>query len=162
MGLALCGQVAQLLEDYEDDEDVNQQLDRMGFNIGVRIVDDFFSHTNQDYRCASFQEACNVIAKDGFRRYLGVVPNLAKWSPERTECYFILEDNPLVTFTEVPENHRGLLFSNILAGVIRGALETISFRSEVKFTQDALRGDPTTEIRVRLIEETSDEPLPED
>lgn len=33
--------VAQILKDYENVDDVNKQLEKMGYNIGVRIVEDF-------------------------------------------------------------------------------------------------------------------------
>lgn len=35
--------VRQLLLDYEDPNDVNTQLDTIGYNIGIRIVDDFLA-----------------------------------------------------------------------------------------------------------------------
>jgi trafficking protein particle complex subunit 3 len=35
--------VRQLLVDYEDPLEVNNQLETMGYNIGVRLVDDFFA-----------------------------------------------------------------------------------------------------------------------
>ena len=33
--------VAQILKDYESVDDVNKQLEKMGHNIGVRLVEDF-------------------------------------------------------------------------------------------------------------------------
>ena len=38
--------VAQILKDYENVDDVNKQLEKMGYNIGVRLVEDFLSRTN--------------------------------------------------------------------------------------------------------------------
>jgi hypothetical protein len=35
--------VRQLLVDYEEPLEVNSQLETMGYNIGVRLVDDFFA-----------------------------------------------------------------------------------------------------------------------
>ena len=35
--------VAQILKDYQNVEDVNKQLEKMGYNIGVRIVEDYLS-----------------------------------------------------------------------------------------------------------------------
>jgi trafficking protein particle complex subunit 3 len=32
-----------MLVDYENPADVNTQLEAMGYNIGVRLVDDFFA-----------------------------------------------------------------------------------------------------------------------
>ena len=37
----------------------------------------------------------------------------------------ILEDNPLVEFVELPEQYNKLWYSNILCGVMRGALEMV-------------------------------------
>lgn len=37
----------------------------------------------------------------------------------------ILEDNPLADFVELPEQLAGLKYSNLLCGVIRGALEMV-------------------------------------
>jgi len=34
--------VAQLMKDYESDEEVNKQLDKVGYNIGVRLIEDFW------------------------------------------------------------------------------------------------------------------------
>ena len=35
--------VAQILKDYQNVEDVNKQLEKMGYNIGVRIIEDFLA-----------------------------------------------------------------------------------------------------------------------
>ncbi|XP_015750945.1 PREDICTED: trafficking protein particle complex subunit 3-like [Acropora digitifera] len=54
--------VAQLVKDYESDEEVNKQLDKMGYNIGVRLVEDFLARSNVG-RCHDFRETADVIAK---------------------------------------------------------------------------------------------------
>eukprot|EP00045_Choanoeca_perplexa_P022619 m.10066 g.10066 ORF g.10066 m.10066 type:complete len:179 (-) comp9575_c0_seq1:40-576(-) len=152
--------VAQLLEDYEVDEEVNKQLDKMGYNIGVRIVDDFVAHSSAEPACRTFADSCNAIAKEGFKAYLGVTPVVTKWSDDRTECSLILDDNnnPLATFAELPVDHRQLHFSGMLTGILRGALETVQYRVSCEFAQDALQGDSTTEIRIKLLEELAEVP----
>ncbi len=35
--------VAQLVKDYEDMEEVNKQLERMGYNIGQRLIDEYLA-----------------------------------------------------------------------------------------------------------------------
>eukprot|EP00052_Salpingoeca_macrocollata_P023516 m.206830 g.206830 ORF g.206830 m.206830 type:complete len:178 (-) comp22047_c0_seq2:30-563(-) len=154
--------VAQLIKDYESDDEINKQLDKMGYNIGMRLVDDFLAHTPVQSRCSTFQDAAETVAKVGFRMFLGITPMLANWNAERTECSFMLDDNPLTVFAELPTAHQGLLYSNILCGVLRGALEMVHMRVEAKFVKDVLRGDETTDLRVRLIEMLHDEPPPGD
>lgn len=55
--------VAQLCDDYDSDYiEVNRQLDRMGYNIGLRLVEDFFAKSNTG-RCSNFRETAEVISK---------------------------------------------------------------------------------------------------
>jgi uncharacterized protein YjaZ len=54
--------VRQLLTDFEEVEEVNKQLDTMGYNIGVRLIDDFLAKSNIT-RCSEFKDTAEVIAK---------------------------------------------------------------------------------------------------
>ena len=139
--------VAQLIKDYEDINAVNQQLDTMGYNIGVRLIDEFISRSGQG-RCANFKETAEVIAKVGFKMFLGVTANVANWSPDDKEFSLIFDENPLAEFVDLPPSCNALFYSNILCGVLRGALEMVQIRCDVKFIKDVVRGDEITEIRV--------------
>ncbi|XP_009985542.1 PREDICTED: trafficking protein particle complex subunit 3-like protein [Tauraco erythrolophus] len=55
--------VAQLCKDYEKDEDVNTCLDRMGYGIGVRLIDDFLAHSAVK-KCRSYSETADMIAQE--------------------------------------------------------------------------------------------------
>ena len=57
--------------------------------------------------------------------FLGFSPVVTNWSAASDEFSLILDNNPLAEFAELPEGHEGLLFSNILCGVLRGALEMV-------------------------------------
>jgi hypothetical protein len=59
--------------------------------------------------------------------FLGVTATVTNWDAEGTTCSFVLEDNPLVDFVELPDTCQGLQYCNVLSGVIRGALEMVSF-----------------------------------
>jgi uncharacterized protein YjaZ len=55
--------VAQLCSDFDRNyAEVNKQLDRMGYNIGMRLVEDFFAKSGTQ-RCANLRETAETISK---------------------------------------------------------------------------------------------------
>ena len=50
------------MRDYENDESVNQQLEKMGYNIGVRLIEDFFARSQQG-RCYDLKETADILAR---------------------------------------------------------------------------------------------------
>ncbi len=60
--------------------------------------------------------------------YLGITPAIANWSADGKECSLIVDQNPLSAFVELPEGHGRLYYSNMLCGVLRGALEMVGTR----------------------------------
>ncbi|KAL8142525.1 hypothetical protein V2J09_015557 [Rumex salicifolius] len=154
--------VRQLITDLEEVDEVNKQLDQMGYNIGVRLIDEFLAKSNIS-RCVDFKETAEVIAKVGFKMFLGINASVTNWDAEGTTCSIVLEDNPLVDFVELPETCQGLHYCNILSGVIRGALEMasitgpVSMKTEVTWTRDMLRGDDAYEVQVKLLKQVPEE-----
>ncbi|KAJ0103444.1 hypothetical protein Patl1_04313 [Pistacia atlantica] len=165
--------VRQLLTDLEEVEEVNKQLDQMGYNMGIRLIDEFLAKSNVS-RCVDFKETAEVIAKVthklgspfrpdnasvqvGFKMFLGVTASVTNWDVDGTSCSIILEDNPLVDFVELPDTCQGLYYCNILSGVIRGALEMVSMKTEVTWIRDVLRGDDAYELQVKLVKQLPEE-----
>lgn len=72
--------------------------------------------------------------------FLGISPVVTNWSAASDEFSLILDNNPMAEFAELPEGHEGLLFSNILCGVLRGALEMVRVQGELicPYEQDDL------------------------
>jgi len=55
--------VAQLCSDYDSNYiEVNKQLDKMGYNIGMRLVEDFFAKSGIP-RCANLRETAESISR---------------------------------------------------------------------------------------------------
>ena len=68
-----------------------------------------------------------------------------------------MKDNPLNDFVVLPGNIRNeLWYSNVLTGIIRGALEMINLKVRCTFVRDTLRGDSEIEISVQLLEVLTD------
>lgn len=143
--------VRQLLLDYEDPEQVNKQLDTIGYNIGVRLVDDFLAKSKINH-CNNFTETAEVISKVAFKMFLGIPAVIGSWSADKKTFGLMFDDNPLSEFTELPEDCKSLWYSNVLCGVIRGALEIVNMKVECKFARCRLRGDDQNEIKVSLHE----------
>lgn len=56
--------VSQLCKDFEGDYvEVNKQLDKMGYNIGLRLIEDYLAKSNTMKRCANFRETADMIAR---------------------------------------------------------------------------------------------------
>lgn len=152
--------VAQLCKDYEGDYiQVNKQLDKMGYNIGLRLIEEMLAKSNVG-RCTNFRDTADTVAKVGFKMFLNVVPTVDNWTSDNKQFSLIIDDNPLAEFVELPNDGRAykeLWYSNILAGVIKGAMEMVQLQVEAEFVSDVLQGADTTELRVRLIKVLEDE-----
>jgi len=155
--------VAQLCRDFDNNyHEVNNQLDKMGFNIGCRLIEEFLAKTGIK-RCSSFKETADVISKLGFKLFLNIQPQVENWSNENKICSLIIpEPNPLTEFVELPVSTdskitKELWYSQILCGVLRGALQMVQLDCDAYFVKDVLRGDERTEMKLKLNKVLKDE-----
>ena len=61
--------------------------------------------------------------------FLNITPAIANWTGDNMQFSLIFDENPLADFVELPDDGRAqdeLWYSNILCGILRGALEMVS------------------------------------
>ena len=105
------------------------------------------------------------MSKVGFKIFLNITPTVTNWTADNKSFSLLFDENPLADFVELPDDGKSqdeLWFSNILCGVLRGALEMVQMAIEARFVSDILRGNDTTEIRVNLLRYIDDEMPPDD
>lgn len=161
--------VTELIRDHDDHNEVNVQLERIGHSIGVRCVDEFLSKAEVNNvtipTCTNLRDTADVIAKVGFRMFLGASCEVSNFAPDGSAFSLFLYDNPLAIFVELPPNSTNndnvsedksdlsqVKYSNIYCGIIRGALEQVNLRVHCQFVRDVLNGADVNEIRVELKE----------
>ena len=60
--------------------------------------------------------------------FLNITPNVTNWTADNKSFSLLFDENPLADFVELPDDGKAqdeLWFSNILCGVLRGALEMV-------------------------------------
>ena len=107
-----------MIKDYEDVNILNQQLEKIGYNIGIRLIDEFLAKSGVS-NCANFRETGDVISKVAFKMFLGVVFETTNWNNEDTAFSLIFTENPLTDFVELPPQYKDLTYCNILVGNLK-------------------------------------------
>lgn len=159
--------VSELLRDENDILEINTQLERIGHSIGIRCVDELLAKSELNEvtisPCKKMKDTAEVVAKIGFRMFLGMSCEVANISADGKAFSLFLYENPLSIFVELPESSKDsegeggpdwsqMKYSNIYCGVIRGALEQVNLKVNCEFVRDVLQGDDVNEIRVELKE----------
>ncbi|GFE53633.1 Bet3 transport protein [Babesia ovis] len=143
--------VSQLIKDIEFTEGVNSQLVSMGRNIGVRLVDEVLAKLGCT-PCTNFRTTVEAIAKVGFKMFLGITGDVIVIDEASNHYHIAFQENPLDQFVEIPESLSNLAYSNLICGVIIGALEQLQIKVKCEFVKDMLKGDSTYEISIKLEE----------
>mmetsp|Transcript_10388 Transcript_10388/g.15194 ORF Transcript_10388/g.15194 Transcript_10388/m.15194 type:complete len:193 (+) Transcript_10388:73-651(+) len=151
--------VLQLIEDFDDMDEVNKRLYAMGEYMGERMIDEYFVLTKFDTPCENFRGTSEPISKLALRLFLGIQTAQVRSvvtndKNDAIQYSIIFHDNPLNEFVHLPDKYKNTLwYSNMICGAISGALKKMLFETDVTFLKDYLRGDDSNEIRVKLIKE---------
>mmetsp|Transcript_15356 Transcript_15356/g.24089 ORF Transcript_15356/g.24089 Transcript_15356/m.24089 type:complete len:189 (-) Transcript_15356:86-652(-) len=141
--------VTEVIRDNEENlQLVNEQMEKIGYSIGIRCVDEFLAKSNAPF-CKTLGETAEVLGKTAFKMFLGITVDVTQHSP--TSFSLLFQDNPLSLFVELPDNYKDKLeYSILYCGVIRGALEMLNYKVDCTFLKSPLKGDEIHEIKVEL------------
>ena len=78
-----------------------------------------------------------MIAKIGFKMFLGVSAEVGGWSETPKAFTLILPENPFIEFVELPPSMSELRYCNMLVGIIKGVSGWLRIPSHVR---DAVLG----------------------
>ncbi|KAL0215584.1 hypothetical protein P9112_007768 [Eukaryota sp. TZLM1-RC] len=145
--------VTSVLKTCESVDAANDKLEKLGYNMGIRLVDDFLVKTQLS--CKTFKDAIDCI-KVGFKMYLNVYAESfstgeVHGSEPVHEYSLELKGNPINDYVELPNHLSGLRYLAILSGVIKGCLSQVGHKVEVRETGLVLRGDRADVLRIKYL-----------
>lgn len=79
--------------------------------------------------------------------FLNITPTVTHWSSDNKQFSLIFDENPLADYVELPDDGKSqdeLWYSNILCGVLRGALEMVSAAVWARDCHDSSRDNRCT------------------
>jgi len=140
--------VMEVIQDYKGNiTKVNEQLEQIGYSIGIRSVDEFLAKSNAP-ACKTLAETAEVLTRTAMKMFLGISADVQQHTATTFSIFFL--ENPLTMFVELPEEYKDLEYSILYCGVIRGAMEMLNYKVECTFVKSPLKGDDTHEIKVDL------------
>ncbi|CAD5213244.1 unnamed protein product [Bursaphelenchus xylophilus] len=126
--------VMDLINDLDKTTDVNSKLDKIGYQMGLRMADDFLAKNPRIGRCSSVPQLSEVLAKQAFKLYLGTEAAVTFMSAD--EFQLRLDSNPLTEFVEIPPEYKDLCYSQVICGAIRGAMEAIHIEVQTQLLSE--------------------------
>jgi hypothetical protein len=150
--------VKETLAECKDNlEECNKRLEQIGFDIGMRLIDEFLIKTESE-SCKTFKDVMEKIAL-AFKLYLGIETRLL----QRNDAEFSITmfDNPFDENVFLPNELKILNYSIIICGLIKGALECLNYRVKCYFVYDRFSQNhennvgkllPNYEISVEMVE----------
>lgn len=99
--------------------------------MGIRLIEDFLAKSGWT-RCSDFRETAQIVSAVAFKMFLNCCPRVIEIDGNDREFGLVFTGEgeallPLYEFVSLPEElvTEGLIYGNILPGLIKGALEMV-------------------------------------
>ena len=105
--------------------------------MGTRLIEDFLAKSGWT-RCADFKETAQIISAVAFKMFLNCCPKVAEISNNEFGLVFGGDSSeaslPIYEFVNLPDEmvHEGLIYGNIIPGLIKGSLEMVNSLYEME------------------------------
>lgn len=121
--------------------------------MGFKMSDEFFARQSTPAaQCKDFRTTVDIISKQAFRVFLNITAEVEKYDDKSKGCFLVFRENPFAEYVILPTSLiNSLWYSNIICGMIRGALEAVGIIVEAYFERDVLRGDEATVVRLKFV-----------
>lgn len=142
----------------------NAMLEEVGYNIGVRLVDFYLAEARPSF--SNERERVGGIIKGTLKSFIGTNVEIVDWNAEGFQLSVLVPSNCLSANIDLPDALRSssgpLCYMNVLAGIIRGAMDMTRVKCRCSFVKDSLIGDEVNLIRVEILEVIENEFRPDD
>ena len=100
--------------------------------MGIRLIEDFLAKSGWT-RCSDFRETAQIISAVAFKLFLNCCPRVMEIDSKEFALVFTGEGEstlPIYEFVALPEEFikEGLIYGNILTGLIKGSLEMVKIK----------------------------------
>lgn len=100
--------------------------------MGIRLIEDFLAKSGWT-RCSDFRETAQILSAVAFKMFLNCCPRVMEFQGNDKEFSLVFTTEgesslPLYEFVSLPDEliKEGLIYGNILPGLIKGALEMVT------------------------------------
>jgi hypothetical protein len=141
--------LVRLTKDIKDINELNKKIESIGYEMGKRLVDDLIDDFQRGLDTSDQNKLMEKLIRQLTQYYLGIIGTYNQVGEK--EFHLIFPENPISFYVELPESLEGLLYSNIICGMLRGMLEISGFEVTCEFVKDKMKGDDINDLKITLV-----------
>ena len=141
--------LVRLTKDIKDINELHKKIESIGYEMGKRLVDDLIDDFQRGLDTSDQNKLMEKLIRQLTQYYLGIIGTYNQDGEK--EFHLIFPENPISFYVELPESLEGLLYSNIICGMLRGMLEISGFEVTCEFVKDKMKGDDINDLKITLV-----------